>query len=139
MTEKKRFYDIDWLRVIGMLLIFTFHTVRFFDYEDWHVKNLQLDFGASVYIAVLGQFIMPLFFVLSAIAIYFALQRRTGEEFMRERVNREIAIHRSVISSDRRRSARQRATRSAGCHSGCSIGERSRIVATAGRQPGTAQ
>jgi len=88
MTEKKRFYDIDWLRVIGMLLIFTFHTVRFFDYEDWHVKNLQLDFGASVYIAVLGQFIMPLFFVLSAIAIYFALQRRTGEEFMRERVNR---------------------------------------------------
>jgi surface polysaccharide O-acyltransferase-like enzyme len=88
MNEKKRFYDIDWLRVIGMLLIFTFHTARFFDDEDWHVKNFQLDFGMSVYIAILVQFIMPLFFMLSAIAIYFALQRRTGREFMRERVNR---------------------------------------------------
>jgi hypothetical protein len=42
----------------------------------------------TVYVAVLAQFIMPLFFILSAIAIYFALKRRTGKEFMRERVSR---------------------------------------------------
>ena len=83
MAEKKRFYDIDWLRVIGMLLIFTFHCARFFNDEGWHVKNIQLSFGASVYVAVLNQFIMPLFFILSAIAIYYALKRRTGSEFMR--------------------------------------------------------
>jgi hypothetical protein len=88
LIEKKRYYDIDWLRAIGMLLIFSFHNARFFNEEDWHVKNVQLDFGMSVYVAVLAQFIMPLFFVLSAIAIYFALQRRTGKEFMRERRNR---------------------------------------------------
>jgi glucan biosynthesis protein C len=85
---KQRFHDIDWLRVIGMLLIFSFHNARFFNEEDWHVKNTQLDFGMTVYVAVLAQFIMPLFFVLSAIAIYYALKRRTGREFMRERVNR---------------------------------------------------
>jgi hypothetical protein len=85
---KQRFYDIDWLRVVGMLLIFSFHNARFFDDEDWHVKNFQLDFGMSVYVSVLVQFIMPLFFLLSAIAIYYALQRRTGREFLRERVNR---------------------------------------------------
>ena len=88
MAEKKRYYDIDWLRVIGMLLIFTFHNARFFNDEGWHVKNFQLSFGASVYVAVLNQFIMPLFFILSAIAIYYALKRRTGKEFMRERANR---------------------------------------------------
>ncbi len=88
MTEKKRYYDIDWLRVIGMLLIFSFHNARFFNEEDWHVKNFQLDFGMSVYVAVLNQFIMPLFFILSAIAIYYALKRRPGTEFMRERVSR---------------------------------------------------
>lgn len=88
MTEKKRYYDIDWLRVIGMLLIFSFHNARFFNDEGWHVKNFQLSFGASVYVAVLNQFIMPLFFILSAIAIYYALKRRTGAEFMRERTNR---------------------------------------------------
>lgn len=84
----KRFYDIDWLRVIGMLLIFSFHNARFFNEEDWHVKNAQLDFGATVYVAVLNQFIMPLFFLLSAIAIFYALKRRTGKEFMRERTSR---------------------------------------------------
>jgi len=88
LESKQRFYDIDWLRVIGMLLIFSFHNARFFNEEDWHVKNPQLDFGMTVYVAVLAQFIMPLFFVLSAIAIYYALKRRTGAEFMRERRNR---------------------------------------------------
>ena len=88
MTETKRYYDIDWLRVIGMLLIFSFHCARFFNDEGWHVKNYQLSFGASVYVAVLNQFIMPLFFILSAIAIYYALKRRTGKEFMGERTNR---------------------------------------------------
>jgi len=88
LETKQRFYDIDWLRVIGMLLIFSFHNARFFNEEDWHVKNFQLSFGASVYVAVLDQFIMPLFFILSAIAIYYALKRRTGKEFIRERANR---------------------------------------------------
>ncbi len=88
LETKKRFHDIDWLRVIGMLLIFSFHNARFFNEEDWHVKNTQLDFGMTVYVAVLAQFIMPLFFILSAIATYFALNRRSGKEFMRERVSR---------------------------------------------------
>jgi peptidoglycan/LPS O-acetylase OafA/YrhL len=88
LETKKRFYDIDWLRVIGMMLIFTFHNARFFNEEDWHVKNAQLDFGMSVYVAVLAQFIMPLFFVLSAFAIYYALKRRSRTEFMLERTNR---------------------------------------------------
>ncbi|MGB7873391.1 MAG: acyltransferase [Anaerolineales bacterium] len=88
LETKQRFYDIDWLRVIGMSLIFSFHNARFFNDEAWHVKNNQLSFGASVYVAVLNQFMMPLFFILSAIAIYYALKRRTGKEFMRERTNR---------------------------------------------------
>ena len=88
MTEKKRFYDIDWLRVLGMCAIFLFHNARFFNEDGWHVKNFQLDFGMSVFVAILDHFIMPLFFVLSAIAIYHALKKRTNAEFMRERVIR---------------------------------------------------
>ena len=88
MVEKKRYYDIDWLRVLGMFTIFLFHNARFFNEDDWHVKNFQLDFGMSVFVAILDHFIMPLFFVLSAIAIYYALKKRTNAEFMRERVTR---------------------------------------------------
>ena len=88
MNTKNRYYDIDWLRVLGMVGIFLFHNARFFNDEDWHVKNNQLDFGISVFVAILNQFIMPLFFILSAFAIYYALKHRTGIEFLRERVRR---------------------------------------------------
>ena len=88
MAEKKRFYDIDWLRVLGMCAIFLFHNARFFNDEGWHVKNFELSFGMSVFVAILDHFIMPLFFVLSAFAIYYALKKRSNSEFMRERVIR---------------------------------------------------
>lgn len=86
--NKTRHYDIDWLRAFGMAGIFLFHNARYFDEDGWHVKNQQLAFGATVFVNILSQFIMPLFFVLSAYAIYYAHQHCTEKEFMRERVTR---------------------------------------------------
>ncbi len=88
MNESKRYYDIDWLRVLGMLTIFLFHNARFFDEMSWHAKNFELSFGMSVFVGILSQFIMPLFFVLSAFASYYALKKRTGTIFLGERVQR---------------------------------------------------
>lgn len=36
MTEARtgRRYDIDWLRVLGMLFVFLFHCARYFDADD---------------------------------------------------------------------------------------------------------
>ncbi|CAG0994390.1 partial Glucans biosynthesis protein C, partial [Methanosarcinales archaeon] len=83
-------YDIDWLRVLAMLMIFLFHCARFFNYEDWHVKNNQLDFGMSVFVEIVSQWIMPLFFVLSAISVYYALDRRNNRLFINERFKRLV-------------------------------------------------
>jgi peptidoglycan/LPS O-acetylase OafA/YrhL len=88
VKKSGRRYDIDALRVIGMALIFLFHNARFFNDEGWHVKNLELNYGASVFVAVLNHFIMPLFFVLSAYAIYHALRKRSRVQFLRERAVR---------------------------------------------------
>lgn len=88
MVEKKRYYDIDWLRILGILAIFLFHNARYFSSEDWHVKNFELDYWMSLFVTLLDQFIMPLFFVLSAIAIYYSLKNRNNTQFMRERVTR---------------------------------------------------
>ena len=88
MTQEKRYYDIDWLRVLGMGMVFLFHNARFFNESDWHVKNFDLDFGMSVFVEILNHFNMPLFFVLSAIAIYYALKKRNPAALMRERVIR---------------------------------------------------
>jgi glucan biosynthesis protein C len=42
----------------------------------------------SVFVTTLNHFIMPLFFVLSAMAIYYSLKIRNGIQFMQERVIR---------------------------------------------------
>ena len=51
-TEKTNFerrYDIDWLRIIAVLLVFIYHCSRFFDEREWHVKNSELDLGMTSY------------------------------------------------------------------------------------------
>ena len=89
MTKDRR-YDIDWLRALAMLTVFLFHCARFFNEEDWHVKNNQLDLGMSVFVGVVSQWIMPLFFLLSAISAYFALSHRTAGQYVSERFKRLV-------------------------------------------------
>jgi peptidoglycan/LPS O-acetylase OafA/YrhL len=90
MVWRERRYDIDWLRVLALLTIFFFHCARFFDHEDWHVKNNQLSFGMSVFVGIVSQWIMPLFFMLSAISAYFALNYRESKPYIHERFKRLI-------------------------------------------------
>ena len=84
----KREYDVDWLRVLGTLAVFIFHCNRFFDLEGWHVKNNELSVGAQYVTDFTSQWLMPLFFVLSAIATRHILKKRTPGGFLRERVSR---------------------------------------------------
>jgi glucan biosynthesis protein C len=85
---KVRRHDIDWLRVLGMLTIFLFHCARYFDFDDWHVKNPQLSEGFTIFIGVVAQWIMPLFFVLSALGVTYALRSRSNREYLNERARR---------------------------------------------------
>ncbi len=71
-----------------MLVIFVFHCARFFNHEGWHVKNDQLTGWATIMVMVLAQWIMPLFFVLSAISISASLQKRSLRGFIIERSRR---------------------------------------------------
>lgn len=80
--------DIDWLRVLAMLSVFLFHCARFFDFEDWHVKNPELSLGFSVFVGILVQWIMPIFFVLSGESTRFALRFRSAKQYVRERFKR---------------------------------------------------
>jgi glucan biosynthesis protein C len=90
MEKSPRRYDIDWLRVFAMLTIFLYHCARFFNEEDWHVKNNELSFGISVAADIVAQWTMPLFFVISAISAYYALGRRDAGQFVRERLKRLV-------------------------------------------------
>jgi peptidoglycan/LPS O-acetylase OafA/YrhL len=87
-SVRLRRYDIDWLRVLAMLMIFLFHTARTFDNMDWHIKNKQLDFGMTIFVNIVAQWIMPLFFMLSAMSAHHALRHRKDKEYISERFKR---------------------------------------------------
>jgi fucose 4-O-acetylase-like acetyltransferase len=87
MTSPRR-WDIDWLRVLATLAVFLFHCARFFDNEGWHVKNNQLDFGMSIFVAIVSQWLMPLYFILSGASAYYALKTRRSGVYVWERFTR---------------------------------------------------
>lgn len=71
-TDKRRF-ELDWLRVLVILVVFIFHTGRFFDQMDWHVKNPTMHAGMQIWTMFLASWMMPMIFVVSGASLYFAL------------------------------------------------------------------
>jgi peptidoglycan/LPS O-acetylase OafA/YrhL len=87
-TMKERRYDIDWLRVLAIMMVFFFHNARFYDPYPWHVKNAEQSFGMFIFVALLHAWLMPLFFLLSGVGSWYALKSRTAGRYLRERVSR---------------------------------------------------
>jgi len=38
-SQSTRRYELDWLRVFAVLMVFVYHSAHFFDVDDWSVKN----------------------------------------------------------------------------------------------------
>jgi glucans biosynthesis protein C len=84
-----RQYDLDWIRVLATLAVFIYHCFKFFNPWAWHVKNNETD---PTYITAISLFmsawLMPIFFAVSGINSYYALQKRTGIQYIKERLAR---------------------------------------------------
>lgn len=87
-SESNRYYYIDWLRVLAILMVFLFHNARFFDSEDWHVKNAETSQGFSIFTTFTSQWLMPLFFILSGLSAFCALRFQTAKRYMWSKVLR---------------------------------------------------
>jgi glucans biosynthesis protein C len=85
---KQRRFDIDWIRVVSMLIIFFFHNARFFDTGDWHLKNPDKSLGFMVFVGFIAQWIMPLFFFISGVGSWFALEHKNSKQYLLERIKR---------------------------------------------------
>jgi len=85
-TERR--YWLDWLRVLAMGTIFLFHSSRPFAPPPWHVMNSTLDLGFTLFDAFISGWIMPLFFVISGIAVYYSVGKRSGLQFVKDRILR---------------------------------------------------
>jgi peptidoglycan/LPS O-acetylase OafA/YrhL len=83
MTRK---HYIDWLRVLAVLLLFPFHTLRVFNADDpWYVKADDLSVAVSAVLGFISVWHMPLLFVLAGMSTYFALHKRSTGRYLGER------------------------------------------------------
>jgi peptidoglycan/LPS O-acetylase OafA/YrhL len=80
-----RIHYLDWLRVLAILMVFLFHAVHPFDFGDWQVKNVEQSEILTILLLILSIWGMPFFFLVAGAGSWFALQKRSGRQYLRER------------------------------------------------------
>ncbi|MGA0558966.1 acyltransferase family protein [Larkinella sp. VNQ87] len=83
-----RRYDLDWLRVLAILILLFYHTGMIYVSWGWHIQSSQTSPLFEDVMRWLHRWRMPLLFFISGAGTYFALRRRTyggyaGERFQR--------------------------------------------------------
>ena len=91
-NKPSRRYDIDWLRVLAVLVLIPFHTARIFDiWEPFYAKSDQVSKALSyIFIRLVNPWHMPLFFLLAGASTWFALHFRSGGTYVKERLTRLV-------------------------------------------------
>lgn len=86
-----RLHYLDWLRIIAIFGVFVYHAARPFLLQDWLIRNADQSVVLSfIFLVFLGSWGMPLFFLMAGTGSRFALGRRSGREFISERVKRLV-------------------------------------------------
>ncbi len=88
MNTSQRRYDLDWLRVMVILTVFTFHSARFFNLGGWHIKNATTYWGVELWENLLATWMMPLCFVISGASVFYALGKSSVGGFVKDKVLR---------------------------------------------------
>ncbi|MFT5848840.1 acyltransferase family protein, partial [Psychroserpens sp.] len=85
MIEKKRRYDIDWLRVIAILAVYFHHIGMPFNGDEFHIMNTESSKLLDDIMVFFEQFRLPLLFLISGTGTMFAFSKRTWVQFVKER------------------------------------------------------
>jgi len=88
MNQTQRYEFLDWLRVIAIFVLIFFHTGMLFVGWGWHITNDQVIESLQRPMDLAHRLRMPLLFVIAGAGMWFALQRRSGAGFTRERTLR---------------------------------------------------
>ncbi|MBW1783652.1 MAG: acyltransferase family protein [Deltaproteobacteria bacterium] len=73
-----RKYELDWLRVLAILSVFLYHSTRFFNLGDWHVKNVNTYVWVEIWNIFTTRWMMPLFFIISGASLFYAMRKSGG-------------------------------------------------------------
>ena len=83
-----RRYDLDWLRILAILLVLLYHVGMFFVHWEWHIKNNETSRAFGYIMSWLHYWRMPLLLFISGAGTIFASAKRTKSEFVSERFRR---------------------------------------------------
>jgi len=85
-TTSQRMLELDWLRVLAIGVVFLYHSTRFFNLGDWHVKNIDTYVWVEMWTVFASRWMMPLFFVISGASLFYALNKRGNfKEFFKNK------------------------------------------------------
>jgi peptidoglycan/LPS O-acetylase OafA/YrhL len=76
--NSQRRYEFDWLRIFAILIVFLYHSLRFFNLGDWHVKNMNTYVWVEIWNIFATRWMMPLFFIISGASLFYALGKSGG-------------------------------------------------------------
>ena len=68
-TSNRR-YELDWLRVLAIMIVFLYHSTRFFNLGDWHVKNDDTYVWVEIWNIFVTRWMMPIFFMISGASLF---------------------------------------------------------------------
>jgi len=86
--SSERRHDLDWLRVLGVLLLIPFHVALIFvlnPYTIMYIRDVVNSPALSVTTGFIHMWHMPMLFMVSGAATYFALGFRSAGQYIRER------------------------------------------------------
>jgi glucan biosynthesis protein C len=92
ITEKacgsERRYDLDWLRVIAFGFLIFYHIGMFYVTWGWHVKSPHAGPWLEPVMALINPWRLPLLFLISGIALRFAIDKSRLTQFVPRRFMR---------------------------------------------------
>jgi glucan biosynthesis protein C len=72
-TRSERRYELDWMRVFAVYMVWIFHNILTFRGGYWHINNNEFTIAANATEPLLAGFGMSLFSVISGMAIYYTV------------------------------------------------------------------
>ena len=85
---KTRRYELDWLRVILIFLVFLHHVAMPFNGDDWHIMNNEKSKLLDDMMVFFEQWRLPLLFLISGAGTILATSKRNSLQFIKERSKR---------------------------------------------------
>ncbi len=84
----KHRYELDWLRALAVLVVFFYHSARFFNGQYWDIRNTGRNALVDLGSGFVGLWLIPLFFLVAGASTRFTLEQHPPRQYVWRRFKR---------------------------------------------------